>query len=230
MDQEKIGKFIKDLRKKNGLTQEKFANIFGVTYQAVSKWENGKNIPDIAILKDICNKYNVDINSLLEGSTKKKPKKIFTYALICLTFIVLGISLFFAYQNMNNDFEFKTLSSTSDKFRLFGSIAYNDNKTTIYISNITYEGKIDENKYKEIKCTLYEKDNGKKNIISTYDYNEKEILLSDFLKQVNFNINHYANNCRMYEDGALCLEIDAINNENGTVHYKIPLKSEDNCD
>ena len=53
MDQKRIGNLIKELRKKNNLTQEKFAEKYGVTYQAVSKWENGKNIPDISLLKQI---------------------------------------------------------------------------------------------------------------------------------------------------------------------------------
>ena len=41
MDSEKVGKFIKELRLKNNLTQQEFASEFGVTYQAVSKWETG---------------------------------------------------------------------------------------------------------------------------------------------------------------------------------------------
>ena len=61
MNQEKISAFIKKVRAKDKLSQEKFGEKYGVTYQAVSKWENGKNIPDIAILKEICNDYNVDI-------------------------------------------------------------------------------------------------------------------------------------------------------------------------
>ena len=49
MDQEKIGNFIKEIRKKNNLTQKDLADKYNVTYQAVSKWENGKNMPDIWI-------------------------------------------------------------------------------------------------------------------------------------------------------------------------------------
>ena len=44
MNQDKISKLIKELRKKNNLTQNEFAKQFNVTYQAVSKWENGKNL------------------------------------------------------------------------------------------------------------------------------------------------------------------------------------------
>ena len=60
MNQDKIGNFIKSIRLDNNLTQKEFADKLGVTYQAVSKWENGKNIPDIAILKQICDEYNID--------------------------------------------------------------------------------------------------------------------------------------------------------------------------
>ena len=49
MDQERIGALIKDIRKKHNLSQSAFAKKYGVTYQAVSKWETGKNIPDLRI-------------------------------------------------------------------------------------------------------------------------------------------------------------------------------------
>mgnify|MGYP000768869648 CR=1 FL=1 len=45
MNQEKIGKFILDLRKQNKMTQKEFADKLNVTAQAVSKWENGRGIP-----------------------------------------------------------------------------------------------------------------------------------------------------------------------------------------
>ena len=54
MNQEKISNLIKQLRKKDNLTQAQFANKYNVTFQAVSKWENGKSLPDIVLLKQIC--------------------------------------------------------------------------------------------------------------------------------------------------------------------------------
>ena len=74
MDQEKIGKLIKEIRKKNNLTQAEFAEKYGVTYQAVSKWENGKNIPDVSLLKEISKDFNVNIEDLLEGRVSNKNK------------------------------------------------------------------------------------------------------------------------------------------------------------
>lgn len=74
---EQIGSIIKDIRKKNNLTQNEFASILGVTFQAVSKWENDKSIPDITILKDISNKFNVDLNYLISGKKVNINKKSF---------------------------------------------------------------------------------------------------------------------------------------------------------
>ena len=65
MDQEKIGKLIKKIRIEGKYSQKEFADKYGVTPQAVSKWENGKNIPDIAILKEICNDNNLKIDEFL---------------------------------------------------------------------------------------------------------------------------------------------------------------------
>ena len=59
MDQERIGNFIKKIRVDNNLTQRELADKLGVTYQAVSKWENGKNIPDIQTLKQISKEFNI---------------------------------------------------------------------------------------------------------------------------------------------------------------------------
>jgi transcriptional regulator with XRE-family HTH domain len=79
MDQERIGKLIKEIRTNNKLSQNDFAKKYGVTYQAVSKWETVKNIPDIQILKQICSDYNISLDNLLEGNKNslKETKKIF---------------------------------------------------------------------------------------------------------------------------------------------------------
>ena len=66
MNQDNIAKFIKEIRKKNNLTQKDLADKYGVTYQAVSKWENGKNIPDITLLKEMSKDFNINIEDILE--------------------------------------------------------------------------------------------------------------------------------------------------------------------
>ena len=74
MNQEKIGKFILDLRKQNKMTQKEFADKLNVTAQAVSKWENGRGIPDIEILHKISTEFNVNIDSILSGEKERKKK------------------------------------------------------------------------------------------------------------------------------------------------------------
>ncbi len=91
MNQDKIGNFIKSIRLDNNLTQKEFADKFGVTYQAVSKWENGKNIPDISILKQICDEYNIDINEILNGEKSKKRKKIYIIPLVIIRNEILNL-------------------------------------------------------------------------------------------------------------------------------------------
>ena len=60
----KIGENIRLLRQRKGLTQEQVAQRLGVTYQAVSKWENGTNTPDIALLPQIAALFGVMIDAL----------------------------------------------------------------------------------------------------------------------------------------------------------------------
>lgn len=67
MDQTKIGSFIQELRKAKGLTQEQFAQKFSVTQKSVSRWESGKNMPDLSILQDIAKELEVSVNELLNG-------------------------------------------------------------------------------------------------------------------------------------------------------------------
>lgn len=61
MDQAKIGAFLKGLRKEKGLTQEQFSEIVHVSNRTVSRWENGNNLPDLDILLEIADFYEVDL-------------------------------------------------------------------------------------------------------------------------------------------------------------------------
>ncbi len=67
MDQIKIGKFIKECRSKNNLTQSQLAEKLGITDRAVSKWENGRAMPDSAIMLDLCKELGITVNDLLSG-------------------------------------------------------------------------------------------------------------------------------------------------------------------
>jgi len=87
MNQEKIGKFIVKCRKEKNLTQEQLAEKLGVTNKSISRWENGKTMPDYSILKDLCNILEIDINELLAGE-KIKKEEIQTYSIDNLDLIL----------------------------------------------------------------------------------------------------------------------------------------------
>ena len=67
MDQIKIGKFIAERRKQNKLTQMQLAEKLNITDRAVSKWENGKAMPDFSIMLDLCSILKISVNDLLTG-------------------------------------------------------------------------------------------------------------------------------------------------------------------
>ncbi len=67
MDQIKIGKFIAECRKKNNLTQMQLAEKLNITDRAISKWKNGKAMPDSSIMLDLCNELKISVNELLSG-------------------------------------------------------------------------------------------------------------------------------------------------------------------
>ena len=67
MDQTKIGKFIAECRKKKKLTQMELAEKLNITDRAVSKWENGRAMPDSSIMLELCNLLGITVNELLSG-------------------------------------------------------------------------------------------------------------------------------------------------------------------
>lgn len=65
MDQVKIGGFLRILRKEKGLTQEQLAEKFNVAGRTISRWETGSNMPDLSILVELADFYDVDIREIM---------------------------------------------------------------------------------------------------------------------------------------------------------------------
>ncbi len=72
MNQMKIGSFLKELRKENELTQEQLAEKLNVSNRSVSRWETGNTLPDISILIELAEFYDVDIKEILDGERKSE--------------------------------------------------------------------------------------------------------------------------------------------------------------
>ena len=131
MNQEKIGKFIAELRKGKNLTQEELAHKLGITKNAVSKWERGLSLMDMSLLKPLCEILEVSITELLNGEridnsniqnksdevikntldySNKKIKKNRTKNIVCtiLAIIFLFLFLLFGYKySLLNEYTFK---------------------------------------------------------------------------------------------------------------------------
>jgi len=67
MDTIKIGNFLAELRKEQGLTQEALGEKLGVTNKTVSRWENGNYLPPVEMLQGLSKLYNISINEILCG-------------------------------------------------------------------------------------------------------------------------------------------------------------------
>ena len=231
MNQEEFGKFIKQIRKNNNLTQKQLADKYNVTYQAVSKWERGINMPDTMLIKQIAEDFNISIDDIFKSKYNNKNRKIIILSIISL-FIILALIILciILCTRKNKNFSFKTISSDCNNFNISGNISYDKNKTAIYLSNIEYCGENNNESYKKIECTLYETTQDTKKIISTYNYNgNKNIKLEEFLKNLTLISDNYSRICKEYKEDTLYLEINATTEENKITTYKIPLKLNDDC-
>ena len=72
MDQKRIGSFLRELRTEKGLTQEQLAEKLNVSGRTVSRWENGNNMPDLSIIVELADFYDIDIRELLNGERKSE--------------------------------------------------------------------------------------------------------------------------------------------------------------
>ena len=133
MNQIKIGKFIAECRKNSNLTQMQLAEKLNITDRAISKWENGKAMPDSSIMLDLCKELKISVHELLSGemidmknynkiaeenlfklneSNEKKKKIILKSAIVIglLIFIIIVIQLYsytkqISKSNLNNVLE-----------------------------------------------------------------------------------------------------------------------------
>lgn len=109
MNQEKIGKFISELRKDNNMTQEQLAEKLGVTDKSISRWEHGKTMPDISILSILANELNCTISELLNGRRMTQEE------LIDLRETINDLIEYESNRQIRNDREF-------NKYNLIGSV------------------------------------------------------------------------------------------------------------
>ena len=127
MNQEKIGKFIAECRKKQNMTQDELAYQLGVSSKTISRWETGRTLPDYSLLELLSNKLNISVLELLNGQkdydndnldvliddlihiiiSKETVKKIFVSCwfmlIIMILYIIYNVNRF---QGFNNEYFF----------------------------------------------------------------------------------------------------------------------------
>lgn len=127
VDLEKVGSFIANLRKEKGMTQEELANYLMVSDKAVSKWEGGKNLPDIECQRKICKLFNISMEELHNGERnvkeRAKNKKIHKQNKIFKILLLLLIPIFVFL------FSYFIINFRSIKLYYSKDIRNNDNDT-----------------------------------------------------------------------------------------------------
>lgn len=227
MDQEKVGNLIKKLRKDNNLTQKELADKLNVTFQAVSKWENGKSVPDIAQLHEISKIFSVDISEILDGELKEKKKKKWVLLGIIIGIIIIITSIIIINNKAN--FAFKKITTYDNNFNITGSLAYDSKgKIYIYITDIETNNE-DDTKYQNLKVSLYENYKGVNTKIKDCEKEGHNTTIKEHLKSVTFNIDDYKSSCSDLTKSNFYLEVSATNSSGKTIYFKINLELEDIC-
>lgn len=226
MNAEKVSKLIKEIRKKHNLTQKELADKYNVTYQAVSKWENGKNLPDMMLLKQISKDFNISLADILEG--KYNTNKRLNISIVIIMILISGL-IYLIINIDNEDFKFKTITTECNNFKISGIISYSNKKSAIYIDTIEYCGGDNLEIYQNIECNLYETNNNIIKRISTCDYNNNQnVSLEKFLENINITIDNYYQICKEFKNN-LYLEINATDKNNKITTYKVPLTLKEKC-
>ena len=152
----------------------------------------------------------------------KLEKKIIIFLILSLTITIL------ITKNHTHDFEMRTIETTCNDFNLSGTIAYNKNKTAIFISEIDYCGLNKDQIYDTITSTLYQNENNKiKNIITNKEKNN--LSLNDYLKDLTYHVDNYKSTCLDYNKNELYIKIELQKKNESTITYTIPLKINDTC-
>ena len=139
MDQEKIGKFIQNVRKEKGLTQSELGNRLGISYKAVSKWETGISFPDASLLKPLCYELGITIDELLNGEVnndksgivfdyinfqQKKYKNKFLIIIAIVFLIITSLILGLYFINNYNKIKIYKLYGESEHFKYIDGVLF----------------------------------------------------------------------------------------------------------
>ncbi len=203
MNQEKIGKFIAERRKAKKLSQKELAEKLKVTDRSISNWENGKNMPDLALFKPLCDELEISLNDLMSGEIVQKEKyqekfeenvvsaisKVRTKnRFLWLYLIIIGIILLFLLSLTILEYNFKQSYDEKNMFLI------NEENNEFLTFHTSYDGKINYvvTKYleegQEVGLIFI---NYESNIINLLKKDNKNCLFNHNIDLKNYNLPFY---------------------------------------
>ena len=213
MNKEKIGKFITELRKEKGWTQEQLADKLIVDRTAISKWERGIYIPSNEILLSLHELFDVSVNEILYGEKRnnvnkneidrvpinimndenKKRVKLLIISVSIILFLIISFFIYYFFSNYNSIKVYRISGSNDEFFINDGIMIVSPEKSYIKIGNINKEKDIDIQKVK-----LYYIKNNEEHIIIEGGEDYINSLLETEFSYVNYfqykDINAIINN------------------------------------
>lgn len=140
MEIDKISKLIKKLRKEKKLTQEELGNLIGVLGKAVSKWERGQSLPDVAIIKKLSDNLGISSDELLQGKVNQnKENKKINYLLIILSvFLLIIMLIIFNYKKEENNLKEKETCTLIRTFYI-DDIKNSNDENYLYVTLHEYQ-------------------------------------------------------------------------------------------
>lgn len=203
MNNNKIGVFISEQRKKKGLTQQELGNLLYVTDKAVSKWERGLSLPDITILEKLAEVLEVDVSEILNGQKTKKKNIDIDLAIeeatkqikinqkqklkkmIIIISIITILLIYIIFKNLNLGYSIKTINysyqSTNNK-----EINIGVPKLSFMMKNRDYSYS-----YKNLRSSTVV-ENELKDYLKTLDYLTCNDTLYYYNKEDNFSVIDYS--------------------------------------
>ena len=195
MDCKKIGKYIKDKRKSLGYKQSDLGEMLSVSDKAVSKWECGVALPDVALLPELSKILNVNISEILNGEDdpkveeeikNKNKSKICLISLSILSSIlfILVVILGIYFINNYDKVHVYKLVGEKDGFRVEGKLISIGDESYFILSQFSYTNK-EKSTYSltEISYDFY--------------YGDK-LLYSDLDNKININNTNYFEMKKIY--------------------------------
>ena len=195
MNQERIGKFIQEKRKKEKLTKKQLSEKLNVSEKTISKWECGKGLPEVSLMQPLCKELKISVNELLNGhdnqkennnqgyidyikyNNKKNKNKIIVYiSIITILIIIFMLGIYFI-NNYGKITVYKLYGESENFTYLDGLLIKSNDK------NILVQGKIISNDENKIKT---------ENIIHTSFKSLNEIIVSESINGINIEKNGYS--------------------------------------